>query len=59
VVKQELAENDGKKVNPEKKIPLMGRDQQPLCNLYTSMLQMGGVAIERFSTATGPLEGLA
>jgi hypothetical protein len=37
----------------------MGRDQQPLCNLYTSMLQKGGVAIERFSTATGPLEGLA
>jgi hypothetical protein len=59
VVKQELAANDDKKVTPEKKIPLMGRDQQPLCNLYTSMLQKGGVAIERFSTATGPLEGLA
>ena len=59
VVKQELADTDGKKVNPEKKIPLMGRDQQPLCNLYTSMLQKGGVAIERFSTATGPLDGLA
>ena len=59
VVKQELADHDGKNVNPEKKIPLMGRDQQPLCNLYTSMLQKGGVAIERFSTATGPLEGLA
>jgi len=58
-VKQELAPPaDAKKVNPEKKIPLMGRDQQPLCNLYTSMLQKGGVEIERFSTATGPLEGL-
>lgn len=58
-VKQELAPPaDGKKVNPEKKIPLMGRDQQPLCNLYTSMLQKGGVEIERFGTATGPLEGL-
>lgn len=58
-VKQELAPPaDGKKVNPEKKIPLMGRDQQPLCNLYTSMLRKGGVEIERFSTATGPLEGL-
>lgn len=58
-VKLELAPpTDGKKVNPEKKIPLMGRDQQPLCNLYTSMLQKGGVEIERFSTATGLLEGL-
>jgi hypothetical protein len=59
-VKQELAPppTDGKKANPEKRIPLMGRDQQPLCNLYTSMLQKGGVEIERFSTATGPLEGL-
>jgi len=58
-VKQELAVTDGKKVNPEKKIPLMGKDQQPLCNLYTSMLRKSGVEIERFSTATGPLEGLA
>jgi hypothetical protein len=37
----------------------MGQNQQPLCNLYTSMLQKGGVEIERFSTATGPLDGLA
>ena len=37
----------------------MGQDQQPLCNLYTSMLQKGGVQIDRFSTATGLLEGLA
>ena len=59
-VKQELAPpTDGKKVNPEKRIPLMGRDQQPLCNLYTSMLRKDGVEIERFGTATGPLEGLA
>jgi hypothetical protein len=36
----------------------MGQDQQPLCNLYTSMLQRGGVEIERFSSATGSLNGL-
>ena len=59
-VKQEIAATtEGRKANPEKKIPLMGQDQRPLCNLYTSMLQKGGVDIERFSTATGPLEGLA
>jgi hypothetical protein len=59
-VKQELAAAaDGKKVNAEKKIPLMGQDQQPLCNLYTSMLRKGGVSTARFSTATGPLDGLA
>jgi hypothetical protein len=44
--------------NVQKKIPIMGKDQQPVCNLYTSMLQRGGVETERFSTATGPLEGL-
>lgn len=43
----------------EKKIPLMGKDQQPLCNLFTSMLRQGGVEIDRFGSATGPLEGLA
>lgn len=59
-VKQELAATAGdKKVNPEKKIVLMGKDQQPLCNLYISMLQKSGLEIERFSTATGPLAGLA
>ena len=58
-VKLELNATDGKKINPEKKIPLMGQNQQPLCNLYTSMLQKNGVEIERFSTATGALEGLA
>jgi hypothetical protein len=57
-VNQELNPAPGAKSNPEKKIPLMGQDQQPLCNLYTSMLKKGGVEIERFSTATGPLEGL-
>ena len=57
-VQQELNVADGTKTNPEKKIPLMGRDQQPLCNLYTSMLQKSGLPIERFSTATGPLQGL-
>lgn len=59
-VKQEIATAaEAKKASPEKKIPLMGKDQQPLCNLYTSMLQRGGVEIDRFSTATGPLAGLA
>ncbi len=57
-VNQELTAAPGTKVSTEKKIPLMGQDQQPLCNLYTSMLQRGGVEIDRFSTATGTLEGL-
>ena len=58
-VQQELKAAPDSKFNPEKKIPLMGQDQQPLCNLYTSMLRKGGVEIDRFSTASGPLEGLA
>jgi hypothetical protein len=57
-VKRELEAGEVKKGGPEKKIPLMGQFQQPLCNLYTSMLQKSGVEIDRFSTATGPLEGL-
>jgi hypothetical protein len=36
----------------------MGQLQQPLCNLYTSMLQKSGIEIDRFGSATGPLEGL-
>ena len=55
---QELNAAPGSKFNPEKRIPLMGQDQQPLCNLYTSMLRQGGLAIARFSTATGSLEEL-
>lgn len=55
---QELSAAPNSRFNPEKRIPLMGQDQLPLCNLYTSMLQKGGVQVERFSTATGPLEGL-
>ncbi|MFT5467403.1 MAG: hypothetical protein ACI8UO_002507 [Verrucomicrobiales bacterium] len=57
-VERELNPPEGEKAKVEKKIPIMGKDQQPLCNLYTSMLQRGGVETERFSTATGPLEGL-
>ena len=57
-VNQELSAEPGTKLSTEKKIPLMGQDQQPLCNLYTSMLRNGGVEIDRFSTATGPLAGL-
>ena len=30
----------------------------PLCNLYVSMLQRMGIATDRFSTSTGPLQGL-
>lgn len=36
----------------------MGQYQQPLCDLYTSMLRQGGVDVDRFSTATGTLAGL-
>jgi hypothetical protein len=57
-VSQEMNVALGTKFNPEKKIPLMGQNQQPLCNLYTSMLQQGGIEIERFSTATSSLTGL-
>jgi hypothetical protein len=57
-VNQELTAAPGTKVSTEKKIPLMGQDQQPLCNLYTAMLQRGGVEIDRFSTANGSLTGL-
>lgn len=57
-VNQELTAAPGANVSAEKRIPLMGQDQQPLCNLYTSMLRQGGVEIDRFSTATGTLEGL-
>ena len=58
-VKQELAAAPGTGAGAEKKTPLMGKDQQPLCNLFTSMLRQGGVEVDRFSSATGPLEGLA
>lgn len=58
-VSRELDPAPGKPAAAEKKIPAMGQDQQPLCNLYTSMLQKGGVEIERFSSATGTLNGLA
>lgn len=57
-VRSELEAGEVKKGSPEKKVPLMGQFQQPLCNLYTSMLQKSGIEIERFGTATGPLEGL-
>lgn len=57
-INQELTAAPGTKVNTEKKIPLMGQDQQPLCNLYTSMLRKGGVEIDRFSPPTGSLAGL-
>ena len=57
-IANELNPPEGEAPKVEKKIPSMGQEQQPLCNLYTSMLQRGGVETERFSTATGRLEGL-
>jgi hypothetical protein len=57
-VASELNPTEGKTETVQKKIPSMGKTQQPLCNLYTSMLQRGGVETDRFSTATGRLEGL-
>ena len=57
-IKGELDAGEGKVSNVEKRIPLMGQFQQPLCNLYTSMLQKGGLDIDRFGSATGPLAGL-
>lgn len=38
--------------------PAMGKEQQPLCNLYLSMLQLGGVKADRFGSSTGTLKGL-
>ena len=57
-VSRELTAAPGTAVNAEKKTPLMGKDQQPLCNLFTSMLRQGGVEVDRFGSATGPLDGL-
>ncbi len=34
------------------------KNSPPLCNLYVSMLQRMGIAADRFSTSTGPLQGL-
>jgi hypothetical protein len=39
-------------------VPQMGVNQTPLCNLFTSMLRQAGMEIARFSSATGPLDGL-
>ena len=57
-VASELSPPQGQAATVEKKIPIMGKDQQPLCNLYTSMLQRAGVETDQFSSATGPLKGL-
>lgn len=57
-VNQELTATPESNVGTEKKIPLMGQDQQPLCNLYTTMLRQGGIEIDRFSSSTGSLAGL-
>jgi hypothetical protein len=55
---RELTAAPGTAVNTMHKAPVMGQTQQPLSNLYTSMLRQGGLEIDRFSTATGPLDGL-
>ena len=34
------------------------KNPPPLCNLYLSMLRRMGIAADRFSTSTGPLQGL-
>ena len=36
----------------------MGINQAPLCNLFVSMLQRGGVETDRFSSGSGTLPGL-
>lgn len=38
--------------------PVMGVNQAPLCNLYVSLLQRGGVEKDRFGSSTGTLTGL-
>jgi hypothetical protein len=40
------------------KPPVMGVNQAPLCNLYVSLLQRGGLETERFGSSTGTLTGL-
>jgi hypothetical protein len=52
------AEADPKAKPAEKKPPMMGVNQAPLCNLYTSMLQRAGVPTEKFGSASGTLTGL-
>jgi hypothetical protein len=36
----------------------MGVNQAPMCNLFASMLQRGGVATDRFGSSSGTLTGL-
>jgi hypothetical protein len=40
------------------KHPVMGVNQAPLCNLFVSLLQSGGVETDRFGSSTGTLTGL-
>lgn len=49
---------DPKAKPTEKKPPMMGVNQAPLCNLYTSILQRAGVPADKFSSGTGTLAGL-
>jgi hypothetical protein len=52
-----IAEGEAKQT--QKVAPSMGREQQPLCNLYLSILQRAGVKADRFGSSTGTLTGLA
>lgn len=57
ISKDKVSDKAAKK--PVKSIPIiMGQNQAPLCNLYTSMLQRAGVEINKFSSASGTLRGL-
>ena len=37
---------------------LISSADTPMCNLFLSMLQLGGAKAERFGDSTGPLNGL-
>jgi len=37
---------------------LVSKDDTPMCNLFLSLLQLGGVRAERFGDSTGTLQGL-
>jgi len=40
------------------KPPVVGINQAPLCNLFVSLLQRGGIETDRFGSSTGTLTGL-
>ncbi len=38
--------------------PIMGRNQVPMCNLFLSLLQQGGIETDKFGSSAGTLTGL-